>query len=265
VTARRGIPLRILRSEWIKLRSVRSTYLILLLASAFGVGVGFLDVSSTVHHWGTLSAADRAAFDPVGDPFIGFQYAELAFGVLGVLAASSEYATGTIRASLRAVPARQTLYAAKALVLAALMLVVCEANAFVAFLIGQRVSRERHLDVTIGDQAVLRAVVCAGLYLTVVTMVGFGLGAIVRNTAGAASALFAVVFLAWPLARAVESISYLPDRWLLVNAGDSLATVHSATGPHADRVPSPGLAAIVLATYLCAFLVIGSWRAGRDA
>jgi ABC-2 type transport system permease protein len=256
---------RVVRGEWVKLWSVRSTCLILVVAVAFGIGVGLLDVATTVRHWSRLSGADRAAFDPVGDTFIGFQYAELAFGVLGVLVATNEYTTGSIRASLRAVPARRMLYAAKALVLGGVMLVVCQGSAFVTFVAGQQVLEQRGLQVTLGEPGVLRAVVGAGSYLTVVAMVGFGLGAVVRHTAGAVAGLFALVFLAWPVARAVESISYLPDRWLLVNAGDALATVHPATGPHANRVPTPGWAAVVVVTYLCVFLAAGAWRAGRDA
>jgi ABC-2 type transport system permease protein len=254
-----------MRAEWIKLRSVRSTALILFLAIGFGIGVGLLETSATVHAWATMTAADRSGFDPVGDSFVGFQYTELAFGALGVLAISTEYGTGTIRASLRAVPNRSSLYAAKALVLGLLTLISCQASAFVAFLAGQRILHSRGLGVSLGDPGVLRAVVCAGLYMTVVTMVGFGLGAIIRHTAGALAALFALVFLAWPLARAVEGISYLPDRWLLVNAGDALATTHRAIGPHAARTPSSGWAAVVLVTYLVGFLVIGGWRASRDA
>jgi ABC-2 type transport system permease protein len=253
------------RAEWIKLRSVRSTSLILLLAIGFGVGVGLLETSATVHAWVTMSAADRSGFDPVGDSFAGFQYTELAFGALGVLAISTEYGTGAIRASLRAVPNRSTLYAAKALVLGLLTLISCQASAFVAFLAGQRILNGRGLGVSLGDPGVLRAVLSAGVYMTVVTMVGFGLGAIIRHTAGALAALFALVFLAWPVARAVEGISYLPDRWLLVNAGDALATTHRAVGPHAARTPTPGGAAVVLVSYLVGFLVIGGWRVGQDA
>jgi ABC-2 type transport system permease protein len=254
-----------MRAEWVKLRSVRSTSLILFLAIAFGIGVGLLETSATMHAWATMSTTDRSGFDPVGDSFAGFQYTELAFGALGVLAISTEYGTGTIRASLRAVARRSSLYAAKALVLGLLTLISCEGSAFVAFLAGQRILSSRRLDVSLGDPGVLRAIVCAGVYMTVVTMVGFGLGAIIRHTAGAMAALFALVFLSWPVARAAEGISYLPDRWLLVNAGDALATTHRAIGPHAARTPSPGWAAVVLVTYLVGFVVIGGWRASRDA
>ena len=260
-----AVPRRLLRSEWIKLRSLRSTYLIIGLTTAVGLGVGLLDLTSIAHNWATLGPADRAAFDPVGDSFSGFQFAELAFGALGVLAISSEYATGTIRATFTAAPRRGAVYAAKAMVLAALALAVCEACAFTSFSLGQSVLSEQHLNVALTDPHVLRAVVCAGLYMAVVTMVGFGLGAIIRHTAGAITVMVGLVFLTWPVARAVESYSYVPDRWLLVNAADALVTTHPATGPSAARIPSPAMACLELAVYLVVFLGLGAWRTTRDA
>ncbi|MEV6012896.1 ABC transporter permease [Streptomyces sp. NPDC051976] len=259
------VPRAVLRAEWIKLRSVRSTYLTLGAAVVLGLGVGLLDVSSAAGHWTTMSAADRADFDPVGDPLSGFQFGELALGALGVLAISTEYATGMIRATFTATPRRGTVYAAKALVLGLFALVASELCAFTAFLLGQAVLSRRHLNVGLGAPGVLRAVACAGLYMAVVTLVGFGLGAIIRHTAGALAATFALVFLAYPAARAVEGFSLVPDHLLLVNAADALATTGPPTGPHADRVPSLSFALFDLALYLVVFLGLGAWRATRDA
>jgi ABC-2 type transport system permease protein len=258
------VPRRLFYAEWIKLRSLRSTYLIVGLSVVFGLSVGLLDVTTTAHHWASLSATDKAAFDPVGDSFSGFQFAELAFGAFGVLVISSEYASGTIRPSLTAVPRRGTLYISKALVLAALAVIVCEACAFTAFSLGQAALSADHLNVHLTDTNVLRAVTCAGLYMAVVTMVGYGLGAMIRHTAGAITTMVGLVFLAWPLARSVESFSYLPDRWLLVNAADALVTTHPATGPNAARTPSPGTACLELMVYLIVFLGLGAWRTTRD-
>ena len=260
-----AIPRRLLRSEWIKLRSVRSTHLIVCLAAAFGFGVGLLDLSSISHNWAELSQADRAAFDPVSDSFSGFLYAELAFGALGVLAITSEYVSGTIRPTLTAVPQRGHLFAAKALVLAVLALVVCEICAFASFGLGQVVLSGHQLNVHLTDPHVFRAVTCAGVDMAVVTMVGFGLGAIIRHTAGAITVMVGLVFLAWPAARAVESFSYVPDRWLLVNAADALVATHPPTGPNVARTPSLAMACLELSVYLIVLLGFGAWRATRDA
>src|ERR1700712_1185265 len=102
-----------LRSELLKLRSVPSTYVVIVVAVCVGLGVGILEMTSTSHHWLQLDPQDRAAFDPVADSFSGFQFAELAFGALGVLAITTEYATGTMHATLVASPQRMQVYAAK--------------------------------------------------------------------------------------------------------------------------------------------------------
>jgi ABC-type transport system involved in multi-copper enzyme maturation permease subunit len=259
------VPAAVLRSEWIKLRTVRSTYVVLAVTLGLGLVLGLLDVISVTSHWATMSAAARAGFDPVGDPLSGFQLAELGLGALGVLAISTEYSTGMIRGTLAASPRRGTVFAAKALVLGLFALTVSELCAFAAFFLGQAVLDRRNLGVSLLDHDVLRAVACAGLYMAVVAMVGFGLGALIQHTAGAMAAMFAVVFLAYPAARAVEGFSYLPDHLLLINAATVLATTGAPAGQHAARIPTLGFACFDLVLYLVLFLGLGAWRVSRDA
>ena len=167
-------------------------------------------------------------------------------------------------ATLVASPRRLQVYAAKVIVLTMVVLPICMGSTFMAFTLGQRAVATRHLDVAMSDPHVLRAVVGAGLFMVVVSLVGFGLGAFIRHTAGALTAMFALVFLAWPVARAVETFSYLPDRWLLVNAADALVSTHPSTGPNALRTPSMLMACVELSTYVVVFLVLGAWRASKD-
>ncbi|GAA4244352.1 ABC transporter permease [Dactylosporangium darangshiense] len=252
-----------LHAEWIKLRSLRSTYLTMLCAIVLGAGLGWLDTTSVARHWATMSAEDRAGFDAVGNSFTGLVFAQLAFGVLGVLAISTEYGTGMIRTTLAATPRRGTVFIAKALVVGAVTLVLGEAFAFGTFLLGQAMLATSRLDVSLTDPGVLRAVSSAGLYLWVVALVGYGVGALLRHTAGAIAVMFGVIFLAWPAARALESWSYLPDKLLLSNAADVLGQVHAlAVKP---RLPSLGLAYLDLLLYLVVALGLGAWRTSRDA
>jgi hypothetical protein len=255
---------RAARAELVKLRTLRSTWLVLALTVLGGVGLGVLSARSTAHAWAAMPAADRAALDPVGTSFDGLDYAELGFGALGVLAMTGEYATGMVRASLLAVPGRWVFVFAKAIVVGGLGAVMGELCAFASFLAAQHMLRPTGQAVQLDDPHVLRAVVAAGLYLAVVALVGLGIGAAVRHTGPAVVALVAVVFLAWPAARAVEGISTLPSKLLLANAVDALVTVVPITGPQAARVPGPGLAWGVLAAYAVAALLIAGWRAGRD-
>ena len=108
--------------EWIKLRSVRSTWWTLLVFAAGMIGLAILVM---IHqHWATMSAPDRASFDPTDDGFAGLSIGQLALGVLGVLVITTEYSSGMIRATLAAVPRRPLLLAAKAAVFGAVALVV---------------------------------------------------------------------------------------------------------------------------------------------
>jgi ABC-2 type transport system permease protein len=255
---------RAVRAELTKLRTLRSTWLVLALTVLAGIGLGVLSARSTAHAWAGMPAADRAALDPVGSSFDGLDYAELGFGALGVLAMTGEYATGMVRASLLAVPGRWLFVLAKALVVGGLGAVVGQVCAFTSFLAVQHALRPTGRAVQLEDPHVLRAVVAAGLYLAVVALVGLGIGAAVRHTGPAVVALVAVVFLAWPAARAVEGLSTLPSKLLLANAVDALVTVVPITGPQAARVPGAGLAWGVLAGYAVVALGVACWRAGRD-
>jgi ABC-2 type transport system permease protein len=177
---------------------------------------------------------------------------------------TGEYATGMVRASLLAVPGRWVFVIAKAIVVGGLGALVGEVCALISFLAVQHALRPTGRAVQLDDPHVLRAVVAAGLYLAVVALVGLGVGAAVRHTGPAVVTLVAVVFLAWPAARAVEGISTLPSRLLLANAVDALVTVVPLTGPQAARVPGVSLAWGVLAAYAVVALGAAGWRAGRD-
>jgi ABC-2 type transport system permease protein len=249
-------------AEWIKLRSVQSTYVALAVAVVTGIGLGLLDTWSVAHAWATMPADQRASFDPVGDSLSGFQLGELAFGVLGVLAASSEYATGTITATLTAIPQRGAALAAKAVAVGALTLLGGQLLVLAAFLACRPVLATHGLSVGLGDPGVLRALGCAGLYLFVVAMLGLGLGALLRHTAAAVAALFALVFLGYAVARVVETWTYLPDHWVLANAADVLASTHVRAD--APRLPTLAQAGLDLAAYLVTALGLGTWRWSRD-
>ena len=258
-----GIPRGVLAAEWIKLRSVRSTWVLLGCALVLGLGDAVLSTSSVVHAWPTMSARDRLAFDPVGAALDGLSFGVLAFGALGALVVAAEHGTGMIRTTLTAVPRRGVLFGAKAVVVGAVSLVLGESIAFVAFAAGQAVLSGAHLGVGLADPGVLRAVSGAGLYLSVVALVGLGLGALLRHSAAAITAMFGVVFLAYAVGRVLESWSYLPSRLVLANAADVVAQTH-AWAPR-PRLPSLAGAYLDLGLYLAVFLAAGAWRAGQDA
>src|SRR6201999_3764190 len=116
------------RMEWLKLRSVRSTSWILLVFAVGMIGLSVLVLSH--EHWATMSAGERAAFDPVNEGFTGLALGQLVLGVLGVLAITTEFSSGMIRATFAAAPRRPVVLTAKAAVVGAVTLVAGGVLAF---------------------------------------------------------------------------------------------------------------------------------------
>jgi ABC-type transport system involved in multi-copper enzyme maturation permease subunit len=222
----------LLRSEWTKIRSVRSTAwsLALLLVLAFGFTT--LIVALTVAQWSDNSAEDRLMItaDPVS--FIlaaGFQFAQLTICVLGVLVIASEYSTGMIRASLLAVPRRPRMLAAKCVVFAALVFVVGLLVAFPSFFIGAALLHDK-ASVSLGDPGVLRAVLGAGLYLAVLGLFALAIGALVRNTGAGIAGVIGFVLILSPLAQLLPgSLGKHVHAYLPSEAGHLIAQAHQGS------------------------------------
>ncbi len=250
------------RMEWAKLRSVRSTAVILGVLAAGMIGLGILVMSQYGGaRWAGMSAADRASFDPVNQGFTGVALGQLAVGVLGVLVITGEFSSGMIRATLAAVPRRGQVLAAKAAVLAAVLLAAGEALAFAAFFTGEAALGAPAPHATIGQPGVLRAVLLTGAYLCLIGLLGLGLGALIRHTAGAIGALVAVVFvlpfvtIALPATVQHAVTRFLPE----AIAAQSLAAVKP------ERYALPPWAAFgVLCLYTAAVLAAGGWRLGHQ-
>lgn len=214
-------------SEWTKLRSVRSTVWALILTSSCTIGLG------TLFCWAYLHRRERRGdtirnmlFDPTARSLNGVVLAQLAIGVLGVLVMSSEYTTGMIRTSLAAVPNRRVLLAAKTIVLGAVSLVVGMVSVFVAFFMGQAVLAGDGLGTSLGATSVLRAVLGAGLYLTLIALFGLALGTIVRRTPGAIATLFGIVLILPLIAQAFpEPWDVRIGRLAPFNAGQAMFSV----------------------------------------
>src|SRR5436305_14808175 len=129
--------LRVLRSEWTKLFSVRSTRWSLALAFVFTVGIAALACAVVSHHYASMSPQDKADFHPLEVNLAGVQLAQLAIGVPGVLVITAEYSTGMIRATFTAVPKRLPVLWAKAMVYGLTLLVLMIPSALLAFVVGE--------------------------------------------------------------------------------------------------------------------------------
>jgi ABC-2 type transport system permease protein len=220
----------IVRSEFCKLRSVRSTLWALLATVVFNIALAALGATFLPR---ALSTDEKATVDVIRLSLAGIHLSQIALGVLGVLVITSEYRTGMVRATISAVPQRRLLLGGKAIVFAAAALVVGIASSFAAWFVFQAFLSDNALRSSISDPGVLRAVTGGGLYLTVLGLLGLGLGAIIRSSAGAIAALFGLLFVP-PLL-----LQLLPRSWQTtigpytpMEAGSQIFIVH----PHAPSL-----------------------------
>lgn len=196
--ARRGRFAGLLLAEWTKIRSVRSTVwtLVLFVVVTVGLTAGITTlVVSTWNRPGSAQGEARIIADPVG--FVlgaGIGFGQLTICVLGVLLMTTEYSTGVIRASLLAVPTRVPMLLAKIIVFAAMLIVLAEIVSFGSFFAGAALLNSK-VPVSLGDPGVTRAVVGAGLYLTVLGLFALAIGGLIRHTAGAIATVIGVVLV----------------------------------------------------------------------
>jgi hypothetical protein len=238
-----------LRSEFTKIRSVRSTYYTLI--AFFVAGVGFAIAATE----GNRTNAGSALFDPTATSLHGaVDLGELIIVVIGALMITSEYGTRMIGTSLGAMPRRDVLYAAKAAVIACVAFAVALITSFASFFVGQAILASTHRGASITSPDALRAVLLSALFVTCCALLAFGLGAIIRYTAGAVTTLFGLVFLI-PLLAQVLPINWFHDiaRWL--PGGIALSPIVSTRpapgeaylfGPYGELAVFAGYAAIAM-------------------
>ena len=242
------------RMEWIKLRSLRSTWWTLAVtiaaAAAIAVAVG-------------LNTED-AAGDLTNNALAGISVGLLLTGILGVLTATSEHSSGSIRSTLAAIPNRSLVLAAKAAVFGAVALAAGEAAALVAFFAGRAALPAGIAGPALGQPGVLRAVVLGGAGYCLIGLLGLGLGAVVRHTPVAVGLLVGGVYVAAQLGAALAPalMPYLP----IAIVANSLTVVRPGMAVGDVRFLSPWAGLGVLATYAAVALGAGAWLlAERDA
>jgi ABC-2 type transport system permease protein len=254
---------RVVLSELTKLRSVRSTAWALLTTAALIIGPGILICLAQAEQWPPDNPADAAGFDATAISLTGVYFATLAIGVLGILVVSGEYATGSIRSTFAAVPRRLPVLWGKVIAFGLAVPVVCVPAVLIAFLGGQKMLDTKGIGVTMGDPGVARAVLGSALFLTMLGMLGIGLGMLLRNTAAAVTVLVGMLLIL-PL-----TVSFLPaslsatvNKFLPLSAGTAITNV-GPVDPAFTLTPLAGLG--VFTIYVVVFLALGAVRvATRD-
>jgi ABC-type transport system involved in multi-copper enzyme maturation permease subunit len=256
--------LRVALSEWTKLRTLRSTRYTLFAGVALTIVFAVIPALVNATRWNRMSVIDKAGFHALETSLIGVSFAQLAFGVLGVLIISGEYSTGMIRSSFAAVPKRLPVLWAKAGVFGLVTLVLAVPSTVVAFFAAQSILRGHSFNghdiaLSFSDPGVARAVLGGALYLTISGLFGLGLGAILRNTAAGISAFAAILFVLPPL------MNVLPSSWnnaispyLPSNAGSAI--MQTGTPDH-TLAPWTGLG--VFAAYTAIAIAVAAIQLRR--
>ncbi|MEU8125108.1 ABC transporter permease [Spirillospora sp. NPDC049024] len=254
-----------LAAEWYKLRTVRSTFAVFGTVAAFML-LCLLWSWYVARYWDGLPPARRATAKvaPAEQPLaVALPVCAV---VLGALTFTSEYAHGMNRTTLAALPNRPVLFASKAGVAAAAMLVAALAALAAGAATGNAIVGSRPVATFQGPAAdVAVHLLWLGLTTAAITLVACGLGAVLRSTAGTITAGMAVLFVVPGLAR------LLPSPWderiwsaLPGSLSDQIAGAPGSSTDHG--VLSPSAAVAVLAAYAAVALGAGAFSfTRRDA
>lgn len=243
----------VVRSETTKLRSVRSTWWTLLVLTVLSIGFSALICAVIKANWHSMSASDKATFDATSTSLGGIGFlGSLVIAVLGALVITSEYSTGMIRTSLTVMPRRAQIFAAKGVVFGLLTLVLSIVIAFVSFFLGQALLGDH--SVTLSHQGTMRAIIGTAIYVTLCGLLAYGVGVILRHTAGTITLVVGVLFVLPIIVNLFPSSWHdAIVRWLPTSAGDAISTT---VGTNAHMFSAWG-EMIVLAVYVVVVLIAG--------
>jgi ABC-type transport system involved in multi-copper enzyme maturation permease subunit len=243
--------MRVLKSEWTKVRSVHSTIWTLATALVVSVGLGALISAVTAATFDDMPTRERLTFDATYTSFAGMGIGQLAMIAFGVLIVSAEYSTGMIRNSLAAVPQRGLFMWSKVLIAGALVLVVGMLISFSSFFLGQALLGSH--GVSIDEPGVLRAVVGGGIYMALIAIFAVGITFVLRSPLLAFAILMPFFFLISNILGNVEATKkvgqYLPDQ-----AG---TTVMAALPETLDRPYGPWEGLLIMVGWTAAALIAG--------
>jgi ABC-2 type transport system permease protein len=262
----------VLRSEWIKLWSLMSTRILLLLTLVAIIGVGALAVLIRYTYLDEMIRNAReqgqtltpemmeqtfppgSGFDLYNLPNAGLQIGILVLGSLAVLFMASEYATGMIRSTMNAVPRRTPAFVAKAIILAVISYVITTIAGVATFLIAMPVFQGIGFDLDWSTDGVLYSIFTGGLYVAGVALIGLSLGTLLRNSAGGITVLVGIFFV---LSIAASFLTLIPGEfWKYVpqyipsEAGGRFLSIG-----HTDGVIDPWQGGLVFLGYVLVFLV----------
>jgi len=253
-------PTRAVRSEWLKLTTLRSTWFTLASIVVLTAGVGVI-ASAT---YSSSAPAGATAAESFAVTIGGGSLAVLVVGALGALVGAREYQSGLIRTTIAAVPHRTTVVLAKTAALAALLVPAVAVGVVTSAVVGGTMLRGVHVPtLALTDPLALRAMAGTVVYLTGIGLIGLAVGILLRSVAGAVATVIGVVLLLPPIAAAMLPASW--DRVLELlpsQAGEALAAV---TAPAAGSLSAGAGLADFLAWVVVALAAASLVLSRRDA
>lgn len=245
-----------LRSEWTKIRSVRSTWTVLVVALVVGIGLSALFSLAAASGYESLPVEAKAGFDTVNMTMVGVNLALVLFGVFGVLVVAPEYASGMVRLTLAVTPNRRRVLNSKIAIVAGISFVLGVVVAVLAFVLGQAIMAGSGAPTAgLGDPGIVRGLIGWGLEMAAFSLIALSLGVLLRSAAGAIATTLAIIFAPLVFGRTMpvwaqeHILRFLPG-----NAAEHLSS------PHAEAASKlflePGAALIVLGAWVLAFVVI---------
>lgn len=246
----------LLKSELIKITTVRSTMWSLSMAFAMIVGFGVIMAFAT-----RTSSFDFGS-DPAGlvAPILGVAFAQLVFVVLSVLSIGSEYSTGMIRSTLTAAPSRTPALLAKMGIMWLVTFLVSLVSIFLAFFLVQAIYTNPAMKANIGDSDSLQILLGGALFLSLISVFALAVGAIIRSTAGGIAIVLGLLLVVPGI------LSMIPWEWLrnvrdyLPDVGQSILSSESTNG----HSPWGGMAILAVWTVVTSIIALVSIKR-RDA
>lgn len=238
---------RVLRSEWIKVTTVPSTVILLVITLVVMVGlsalyawqlavsVGFIaDASPEMQAQMGGVTMDEMREDAKFAPPAGYIFGQLLIASLAVVLIASEWGTGMIRSTMVAVPKRIPALLAKNLVIAVIAFVLGAGAALISYLIVQPILAVENLEFALSDEGVWRSILNTGTYLALIAVISMAIGTLLRNTAGGVVTAIGLFFVVPVIVvNLIQGLAdWIPDaaRFLPTNAGDMMLALSTGDG-----------------------------------
>lgn len=247
----------LLAAEWIKMRSIRSTYWVLALSALAAIAININAIHSDFHYLDqphTAAGLRPFRYDPLHHSLsvVSVDLMTLASASFGAITVFGEYATGMIRTTFSAVPDRLAVMAAKVITVTAITFVLGLIVSTTSFFVTNAMLESRHVGLSINDAGCLRAVAAFAVVVPVCALVGMAFGAVLRHATASITGLVALLFLV-PLLFGGDRYKLVKETgdYLPLNAENRLAlNPHSATtlGKYPGTITGAWIALAVWAT-----------------